>query len=160
MRAIYNINDPELTEGAVRTLNNLSMHKQGLLAVTSFLPFLRSVRAHATRAPPLGILPPAPPIFHLHPDLNQPHNYEDDGRSVLPLILINGLDLWKTRQTPVPAHQVGAVLHHYCTLYSLLLHQKGSKMSVLLDNGPHPAQQRQVPGRCDELPANSADPNL
>ena len=33
-------------------------------------------------------------------------------------------------------------------------------MSVLLDNGPHPAQQRQVPGRCDELPANSADPNL
>ena len=24
------------------------------------------------------------------------------------------------RQTPVPAHQVGAVLHHYCTLYNLL----------------------------------------
>ena len=28
------------------------------------------------------------------------------------------------------------------------------------DGGPHPAQQRQVPGRCDELPADSADPNL
>ena len=130
MRAIYNINDPELTEGAVRTLHNLSMHKQGLLAifksapVSDLLPPL-SQECACTRysCPPLGILPPAPPIFHLHPDLNQPHNYEDDGRSVLPLILINGLDLWKTRQTPVPAHQVGAVLHHYCTLYNLLLHQ-------------------------------------
>ena len=63
MRAIYNINDPELTEGAVRTLHNLSMHKQGLLAVTSFLPFLRSVRAHATRAPPSGFFPQLPPSF-------------------------------------------------------------------------------------------------
>ena len=27
------------------------------------------------------------------------------------------------------------VLHHYCTLYNLLLHQEGSKVSVLLADG-------------------------
>ena len=89
MRAISNTNNPELTKGAVRTLHNLSMHKQGLLAifksapVSNLLPPL-SQECACTRyscPPPPGDLPPAPPIFHLHPDLNQPHNYENDGRS-------------------------------------------------------------------------------
>ena len=113
VRAISNTNDPELIEGAVGTLHNLSMHKQGLRPSSS--------RA-ACRIPALVKL------------LSPPSSW------------CGFTSLLHAVQPAAPPGGLQGV--------------SAPGRWPAEDGGPPPAQQRQVPGRCDELPGDSADPNL